>query len=189
MPAKSEAQRRLFAMVYAARKGDTSVNKLKGKAKKLYNSNISNKELRDFRKKSAEIVKEAISAGKLIPKKFKKLRNFYAKAYKTLRKKPFGKVVAHHVSRNAEMLPLELIPFTSGVPTTLAPMIKNEVVKPILRGLGPINRWMAKKSPYLAKRLWTPSSYSRVSKKILMKQIKSNPFSNRLRKTLMRQGG
>lgn len=48
MPAKSKAQKTAMCMALAARKGDLEVSKLKGAALKIYNSDMTNKEIEEF---------------------------------------------------------------------------------------------------------------------------------------------
>jgi len=50
MPAKSKSQQRAFAMALAARRGEIPVNRLKGSARQLYYTKLTNEQLRDFAK-------------------------------------------------------------------------------------------------------------------------------------------
>jgi len=48
MPAKSRDQQQAAGMALAARRGEMDPNKLRGAAKKMYESDMSRKELKDY---------------------------------------------------------------------------------------------------------------------------------------------
>lgn len=50
MPSTSKKQQTAMCMALAARKGDLKVSELKGAALKIYNSDMTNKQIEDFTK-------------------------------------------------------------------------------------------------------------------------------------------
>jgi uncharacterized protein YtpQ (UPF0354 family) len=67
MPSKSKAQQRLFGMAHAIRKGELDVNDAPEIAQKLADSNMTDKQIRDFAATNTKRLPKHVKKKKMKP--------------------------------------------------------------------------------------------------------------------------